>query len=130
VAVVWDRITTPNGIDVSMASPGVDGLGGAGHPGRYSAHWGSRIGSALLVSLVSDAFKYAAAKEGPAGTVIGEGGVVLQSPYESSTARTLERLANQALDNRRPPTVTIRQGTLLNVYVARDVDFSAVVARL
>lgn len=130
VAVVWDRITTPNGIDISMASPGVDGLGGAGHPGHYSAHWGSRIGSALLVSLVSDAFKYAAAKEGPAGTVIGEGGVVLQSPYESSTARTLERLANQALDNRRPPTVTIRQGTLLNVYVARDVDFSAVVARL
>lgn len=130
VAVVWDRITTPNGIDIGMASPGVDGLGGAGHPGRYSAHWGSRIGSALLVSLVSDAFKYAAAKEGPAGTVIGEGGVVMQSPYESSTARTLERLANQALDTRRPPTVTIQQGTLLNVYVARDVDFSAVVAQL
>jgi type IV secretion system protein VirB10 len=130
VAVVWDRITTPEGIDISMASPGVDGLGGAGHPGHYSAHWGSRIGSALLVSLVSDAFKYAAAKEGPAGAVIGEGGVVVSSPYESSTARTMERLANQALDTRRPPTVTIQQGTLLNVYVARDVDFSAVVARL
>ncbi len=113
-----------------MASPGVDGLGGAGHPGHYSAHWGSRIGSALLVSLVSDAFKYAAAKEGPAGAAIGEGGVVVSSPYESSTARTMERLANQALDTRRPPTVTIQQGTLLNVYVARDVDFSAVVARL
>lgn len=130
VAVVWDRITTPEGIDISMASPGVDGLGGAGHPGHYSAHWGSRIGSALLVSLVSDAFKYAAAKEGPAGAVLGEGGVVVSSPYESSTARTMERLANQALDTRRPPTVTIQQGTLLNVYVARDVDFSAVVARL
>ncbi len=30
VSVVWDRITTPNGIDVTMASPGVDNLGGAG----------------------------------------------------------------------------------------------------
>ncbi|WP_133000799.1 TrbI/VirB10 family protein [Luteimonas arsenica] len=130
VAVVWDRITTPTGIDINMASPGVDGLGGAGHPGHYSAHWGSRIGSALLVSLISDAFKYAAAKEGPAGAVIGEGGVVVQSPYESTTARTVERLANQALDARRPPTVTIQQGSLLNVYVARDVDFSAVVAQL
>ena len=130
VAVVWDRITTPTGIDIRMASPGVDGLGGAGHPGHYSAHWGSRIGSALLVSLISDAFKYAAAKEGPAGTMIGEGGVVVQSPYESATARSLERLANQALDARRPPTVTIQHGTLLNVYVARDVDFSAVAAQL
>lgn len=130
VAVVWDRITTPTGIDISMASPGVDGLGGAGHPGHYSAHWGSRIGSALLVSLISDAFKYAAAQEGPAGAVIGEGGVVVHSPYESSTARTMERLANQALDARRPPTVTIPHGTLVNVHVARDVDFSAVVAQL
>lgn len=130
VAVVWDRITTPTGIDIRMDSPGVDGLGGAGHPGRYTAHWGSRIASALLVSLLGDAFKYAAAKEGPAGSVIGEGGVVVQSPYESATARTMERLANQALDSRRPPTVTIQQGTLLNVYVSRDVDFSGVVARL
>lgn len=130
VAVVWDRITTPTGIDIRMASPGVDGLGGAGHPGRYSAHWGSRIGSALLVSMISDAFKYAAAKEGPTGAMIGEGGVVVHSPYESATARSMERLANQALDARRPPTVTIQHGTLLNVYVARDVDFSAVVAQL
>lgn len=130
VAVIWDRITTPTGIDISMASPGVDGLGGAGHPGHYSAHWGSRIGSALLVSLISDAFKYAAAEEGPADAYIGNGGVVVSSPYESTTARTLERLAGQALDTRRPPTVTIQHGTLLNVYVARDVDFTAVVAQL
>ncbi|QDW67360.1 TrbI/VirB10 family protein [Luteimonas granuli] len=130
VAVVWDRITTPTGIDIGMDSPGVDGLGGAGHPGRYSAHWGSRIGSALLVSLIGDAFKYAAAEAGPQGTVVGEGGVVVHSPYESATARTLERLAGQALATRRAPTVTIHQGSLLNVYVSRDVDFSAVVMQL
>ena len=130
VAVVWDRITTPGGVDVAMASPGVDNLGGAGHPGHYSAHWGSRVASALLISLLSDAFKYAAAEEGPASSTIGPGGVVVQSPYESATGRTMERLANQALDSRRPPTVTIHQGVVVNVYVARDVDFSAVVAQL
>lgn len=130
VAVVWDRITTPGGVDVSMSSPGVDGLGGAGHPGRYSAHWGSRIASALLVSLVSDAFKYAAAEHGPESSTIGAGGVVVQSPYESATARSMERLANEMLDNRRPPTVTIHHGTVVNVYVARDIDFSGVLAQL
>ncbi len=127
VAVVWDRITTPTGIDVNMRSPGVDMLGAAGNPGHYSAHWGQRTGSALLISLLSDAFKYAGAKNGPQETAFANG-VVVQSPYESNTARTLERLANMALERNmaRPPTVTILQGTVVNVYVARDVDFSAV----
>ncbi|OHE83927.1 MAG: hypothetical protein A2579_08820 [Lysobacterales bacterium RIFOXYD1_FULL_69_11] len=128
VEVVWDRITTPTGLDVAMSSPGVDNLGSAGHSGHYSAHWGQRIASALLISLISDAFKYAAAEEGPRSSEIGAGGVVVQSPYESTTARTMERLANQALETSRPPTVTIHQGTVVNVYVARDVDFSGVVA--
>lgn len=127
VEVIWDRITTPNGIDVAMSSPGVDQLGGAGHPGQYSAHWGSRIASALMISLISDAFKYAAAEHGPETTTIANSGMTVQSPYESATARTMERLANEALSsNRRPPTVTINQGTIVNVYVAKDVDFTNV----
>lgn len=130
VAVVWDRIITPGGIDVTMASPGVDGLGSAGHPGDYDAHWDSRIGAALMISLISDGFRYAAAEYGPETTTVSNG-IVTQSPFESTTARTMERLANQALAKaaNRPATVTIHQGTLLNVYVARDVDFSNVLAR-
>lgn len=129
VAVVWDRIVTPDGIDVNMASPGVDTLGGAGHPGRYSAHWGSRIGAALLISLFSDAFKYAAAKHGPPQTAISNG-VVTQSPFESNTAETVQQLANEAVRRQanRPATVTINQGTVLAIYVARDVDFTDVIA--
>jgi type IV secretion system protein VirB10 len=129
VAVIWDRITTPNGIDVNMASPGIDNLGGAGHPGDYNAHWGSRIASALMISLISDAFKYAGAKNGPPSTTVTNG-IVTQEPFDSNTARTMERLANQALDRsiNRPVTVTINQGTVVNVYVAKDVDFSGVLA--
>jgi len=126
VEVIWDRITTPNGIDVAMSSPGTDGLGGAGHPGQYSAHWGSRIASALMISLVADAFKYAAAEHGPESTTVSSNGFAVRSPYESATARTMERLANEAMSERRPPTVTINQGTIVNVYVAKDVDFTNV----
>ena len=130
VAVIWDRITTPNGIDVNMASPGVDNLGGAGHPGDYNAHWASRMSAALMISLVSDAFKYAGAKYGPTTTSVSNG-IITQSPFESNTARTVERLANQALDRSitRPATVTINEGTVVNIYVARDVDFSGVLSR-
>ena len=128
VAVVWDRIVTPDGIDVNMASPGVDNLGGAGHPGDYNAHWASRISSALFISLLSDAFKYAGAKHGPTSTTVTNSGNEIIQPYESNTARTMERMANEAVNRAmsRPPTVTINQGTIVNVYVAKDVDFSSV----
>jgi type IV secretion system protein VirB10 len=130
VAVIWDRIVTPTGIDVNMASPGIDTLGGAGHPGLYNAHWGSRIGAALLISLLSDAFKYEAAEHGPRQTTISNG-VVTQSPFESNTADTIQQLANSAVQRQanRPATVTINQGTVLAIYVAKDVDFTGVVAR-
>ncbi len=128
VAIVWDRITTPTGLDINMRSPGVDGLGSAGNDGHYSAHWGQRIASSLLISILADAFKYAAAENGPQQSSIVNGAIV-QNPYESATARTMERMANLAMERNmtRPPTVTINQGTIVNVYVARDVDFSAVI---
>ncbi|NYF34783.1 TrbI/VirB10 family protein [Stenotrophomonas sp. JAI102] len=129
VEVIWDRITTPNGLDVAMSSPGIDGLGSAGHPGQYDAHWGARIGSALMISLIADAFKYAAAENGPETTTVTGSGLAVQSPYESATARTMERLAGEALSERSPPTVTINQGTVLAVYVAKDVDFSDVLSQ-
>ncbi len=128
VGIIWDRVTTPNGLDINMKSPGVDMLGSAGNAGHYSAHWGQRISSALLISILSDAFKYAAAENGPPTTSVVNGGLV-QNPYESTTARTMERLANLALERNmtRPPTVTINQGTIVAVYVSRDVDFSSVI---
>lgn len=131
MAVIWDRIITPNGIDVNMASPGIDNLGGAGIPGHYDAHWGQRIRSALLISMLSDAFKYEAAEHGPRTTSIAAGGVAVQQPFESNTAQTVQNLANQAVQAaaNRAPTVTINQGTIIYVYVAKDVDFSGVVAR-
>ncbi|MDR6673593.1 TrbI/VirB10 family protein [Xanthomonas sp. 1678] len=130
--VIWDRITTPTGIDVSLEAPGIDNLGSAGHPGKYNAHWASRISSALMISMLSDAFKWAAAENGPKTTTVGlNSGLVTEQPFESNTARTVQRMADQALERsgRRPATVTINQGTVVNVYVAKDVDFTAVLTR-
>lgn len=84
-----------------------------------------------MISMLADIFKYAAAENGPETTTITGNGLAIQQPYESSTARTMERLAGEALNEnmRRPPTVTINQGIVVNVYVAKDVDFTAVLAR-
>jgi type IV secretion system protein VirB10 len=130
MAVVWDRVLTPSGVDVTIAAPGVDNLGSSGMPGQYSAHWARRISSALMISLLSDAFKYYGAKEGPTQTGITSGGIITQEPFESNTAEAIQHLAEQGIreNSRRPPTVTINQGTVVNIYVTQDIDFSNVLA--
>ncbi|MGL4767994.1 MAG: TrbI/VirB10 family protein [Formosimonas sp.] len=130
INVVWDRILTPNGYDVRLKSPGVDALGGAGHLGDFRSHWASRIASAVLVSMVADAFKYAGAKYGEASTTLtAENGSKQTNPYDSATSKTIQDVAKDQISRygARPSTVTINQGTLINIYTARDIDFSSVI---
>jgi len=131
LAVIWDRIITPTGIDVNMASPGVDDLGSSGNPGYLDSHWGSRISAALLISMLSDGFSYEAAEHGPKTTALAGNGVAVESPFQSNTAQALQTLSQQAVQKaaQRPATVTINQGTIIDVYVAKDVDFSGVVSK-
>ena len=126
--VIWNRIITPEGVDVTLESPGVDNLGAAGHVGKFKSHWGSRLASALLISMISDAFKYAATEYGPQGQTVTTTSSTTTNPYESETANTLKQQAINQLErnNARPNTVTINQGTLINIYTAQDIDFSSV----
>ena len=136
VAVLWERVLTPDGMDVQLGSPGVDGLGAAGHPGAIERHWGSRIGSALLVSLLGDAVQIASAVHAPAAASNGitaispETGIITRqtNPYQSRTADTLQSAARHALQNaaNRAATVTLNQGELVTIYASRDIDFAGV----
>lgn len=128
MGVIWDRIITPDGVDVTLKSPGVDNLGAAGHEGKFKSHWPSRLASALLISMISDTFKYAAAEYGPQGETVTTSSSTISNPYESETADTLKQLAISQLErnNARPNTVTINQGSLINIYTAQDIDFSTV----
>lgn len=127
--VIWNRIITPEGVDVTLESPGVDNLGAAGHVGKFKSHWGSRLASALLISMISDAFKYAATEYGPQGQTVTTNTSTTTNPYQSDTANTLKQQAINQLErnNARPNTVTINQGTLINIYTAQDIDFSSVI---
>ncbi|MDO4643953.1 MAG: TrbI/VirB10 family protein, partial [Cardiobacteriaceae bacterium] len=124
LAVMWDRIITPDGLDITLRSPGVDNLGAAGHVGDFRTHWQSRLASALLISMISDVFKYAAAEYGPNGQTVTNNDTTVTNPYESETANTLKQMAIKQLERNdsRPNTVTINQGTLINIYTAQDID--------
>ena len=129
IDVIWNRIITPNNLDIRMESQGTDSLGGNGHVGDYRSHWASRLGSAVLISLIGDGLDYLSDKNTSTNSVVTTSTSTTITPTETKTARTLERMAQQELNKMgmRPPTVTINQGEILNIFVSQDIDFENVI---
>ncbi|WP_336277041.1 type IV secretion system protein VirB10 [Bartonella sp. CB178] len=117
--VLWNRAKTPNGVIITLASPATDALGRSGMDGDVDNHWFERIGSALLVSIVKDVTRYAGER------------FLSSKEKETKNSDTLssgQNIANIFAENYAniPPTLTKNQGEMVNVFVARDLDFSGV----
>ncbi len=136
IGVIWSRVLTTTGLDVRIDSQGTDALGGAGVPGEYNGHWGERIGAAMLVSLLADgidvgAQRYANEHDISGRTTVsgvGGVGVVTVDPWESQTVATAKKAATDIMSKsaNRKATVTVLNGTVVNIFATRDVDFSTV----
>ncbi len=115
--VIWDRIVTPYDVVIKLMSPSVGRLGASGITGKVDNRWGTRIGSALLVSLISDALEIAGEKDKKADVVV-----------ESETADTGKGLAEKILEKNidLPPILYIQEGKMINIYVADDIDMSSI----
>lgn len=101
---------------VTLASPATDALGRAGVAGHLDTHWWERFGSALLLSIVGDATSYANSR-------LQNSDVDAQntaSAGQQAAAIAVEQSINI------PPTLTMHQGGVLSIFVARDLDFSDV----
>ena len=102
-------------------------MGATGVGGNYKTHWGANLASALMISLIGDGFKYAGEKYGPAKATTN-GSIIAVTPFDSESAKMLNEAAKKANEDAyRSPTVEVRQGELVNIYVARDIDFSSVI---
>ena len=121
VYVIWQRIETPKGVSVNVDSPATGQLGEMGVGARVDNHFGKRFGGAIMLSLIQDAIS--------AGTTHLEKdkSKTGQTTIEN-TSSTAESIAEKALENsiNIPPTAIVHQGTLINILVNRDVDFSSV----
>ncbi|WP_165905108.1 type IV secretion system protein VirB10 [Parashewanella curva] len=118
IFVLWDRIETPTGVILDLASLGTDSLGRSGHSGYVDGHFGKRFGSAMLLSLVGDIGKYYANKSKGNNNKIQFG----------DTIGGTKDLASIALQDsiHIKPTLYKNQGEHINVFVARDLDFRSV----
>jgi type IV secretion system protein VirB10 len=115
VFIVWTRLIRPDGVTIALASPAVDQLGRAGVGGKVNRHFLQRFGGSILLSVLSGGSSAltAAATRGSS--------VVVTSPVQASG------LAEQAAkDFDIPPTIKTPQGAAVQIFVARDLDFTRV----
>jgi type IV secretion system protein VirB10 len=120
VFLLWTRAKTPNGVLVSLDSPGTDALGRSGTPGQVENHFWERFGSAILMSLVTDTV--AGANKGNGGN--SGNSTNIYNNTATSGAKIVESMLEQSASI--PPTLYVNQGEQIQVLVARDLDFSGV----
>lgn len=112
VLVNWTRLIRPDGITVALSSPAADALGGAGVPGKVHSYFLERFGAALLQSAMTVGVNLASRP--------GNGSVIVGLP----TSQIGNTIGQGLLPNDIRPKITVKQGAEINVFVARDLDFS------
>lgn len=117
IFVLWTEARTPTGVVVPLASPGTDELGRSGLPGEVNTHFWDRFGAAILLTVINGAVQGAVNSQNSSGSV-----VVSPSTSTDVMSEVLRSTVNI------PPTVTKAQGSRIQVFVARDVDFRPVYA--
>lgn len=137
VFIVWNRVIRPDGIDIKLESPGVDQLGRAGLPGAVDNKFPQIFTMAVLSSLVIIGTAYAADEisgenstttTNPDGSTTSTGNATTQAAADAATRMggTVERSLDRIIDTR--PTITVDQGTRINVLVNQDLIFPPSVA--
>ena len=139
VAVMWERLIRPDGIDIGVASPRVDTLGRTGVAGDIHDHFWRKLGNTFLVSFVVPVASAKAAQKATNkktdtdkktttdtdGTVtVTTTGDPVEQAISDSTKQFSDLTKGMVQDSfSTKPTLTINQGTAINVLVQKDLIF-------
>ena len=111
IFVIWNRVITPNGIDIQITSPGADSLGRSGLTGWIDSHFMERFGASVMLSIVGAAA--AQQNDNQFNVELGQG-------FNESAEIALENSINIR------PTLYKNQGDRIKIFVARDLNFKPV----
>ncbi len=132
VLIIWTRLIRPDGLDIEIGSPGIDQLGRGGVEGIVDNKYSEIFSAALLTSVfnigVAVATNDLISNQGVTTTTNGNGTTTTGTAAATSAAGAVTNLGNVSrdvvntfLDVR--PTITIDQGTRVNVFVNQDLIF-------
>ncbi len=109
--VNWTRLIRPDGVTIGIDSPATDTLGGGGISARVNSHFLERFAGALLQSVLAIGSSFAGRLGSDSSIVVLPGAVQGATQVVQPSQIT--------------PTLTVRQGTSISVFVARDLDFTS-----
>lgn len=121
VMVAWSRmIHVTKSIEIQFKSPSTDPLGSSGMAGEVDTRFLRRFGEASLMSIISAGA--ATYKVDPADEYS------TKLAYRQSLVDSFADTAGDMLEQNRtvPPTIVVRRGDKIHVFVAQDLDFSEV----
>lgn len=115
----WTDLETAPGVRASLNGLGTDAMGRSGTDAFIDNHYGQRFGGAIMLSFIQDALQSAAnstQKSSSNGYTV------------NNSEKNVEDMASKALENsiNIPPTGYVLPGTVINVIVSQDIDFSPV----
>jgi type IV secretion system protein VirB10 len=134
VNIIWSRVIRPDGIDIMIRSPGADQLGTAGVPGNVDNKYLEIFSSAFLVSAINIAMGFATYeidKDQYEETTNTDGSTSRSTdPKQEAALRAIDLFGDAGTNLvdgflNLKPTITIDQGTRVNVFVNRDLVFPA-----
>jgi type IV secretion system protein VirB10 len=119
--LLWTLARTPQNVMVPLDSPGTDKLGQSGIGGEVQNHWLRRFGLAFAASIIEAGPQLATAalQNNGNNAAISNYTQVFQQPGQ---------LANTILSKEIniPPTLTVHQGALVMIFIARPLYFGNV----
>ena len=114
--ILWSRLIRPDGVTSAIGSPATDTVGRGGVRAKVDTHFFERFAGALLQSVL-DIGVNLAARSSDSPVIIALPGAV------HGTTTTVVK------PTEIPPTLKVKPGTSISVFVARDLDFTGAEAQ-
>ena len=109
--ITWTRLIRPDGVTISLDSPATDTLGRGGVEAHVISHFFSRFLNAIL------------------RTTVDVGGAIatraVSGPYVVALPSMVQNSGSTVQSSAPAPTLSIRAGKSISIFVARDLEFPA-----